>query len=113
MITWWRNGQRRWAALAAMVGFAMVAIYLTVMISEGNNDTSEVVPWALAMLLPSVLSLIAWNTDADRKARVLLLGAAALFLAIGVISIFSLGLGFLVAGFMALFAANELPRLSR
>lgn len=42
----------------------------------------------------------------------MLLGAAALYLAIGVLSIFTLGIGFLVAGFMALFAANELPRSS-
>jgi cytochrome bd-type quinol oxidase subunit 2 len=112
-MTWWRTSQRRWAALAAIVGFALVAIYLTVMISEGNNDTIEVAPWTFGMLLPAVLSLTAWNTDTDRKARVLLLTSAALFLAIGVVSIFSLGVGFLAAGAMALFAANELPRSDR
>ena len=91
----------------------MVSIYVTVMIREGNNSVAEVAPWVLVMLLPALLSLLAWNIDADRRARVFLLGAAILFLAIGVLSIFSLGIGFLLAGLLALFAANELPRVSR
>jgi len=113
VVIWWRTWHRRWAALAAVVGFAMVAIYLMVMISEGNNGIIEVAPWVLAMLVPAILSLTAWSTVTDRRARMMLLGAAALFLAIGVLSIFSLGIGFLAAGLMALLAANELPRSGR
>lgn len=112
-MTWWRSWNRRWAALAAVVGFAMVAVYLSIMVSEGNNSFSEIAPWVLAMLAPAILSLVAWTTEVDRRARAMLLGAAALYLAIGILSIFSLGIGFLAAGFMALFAANELPRSSR
>ena len=113
VITWWRSWNWRWAALAAVVGFAMVAVYLFVMVSEGNNSFIEVAPWVLAMLVPAILSLMAWTTEFDRRARAMLLGAAALYLAIGVLSIFTLGIGFLVAGFMALFAANELPGSNR
>ena len=113
MVTRWRTWHRRWAALAAILGFALVSIYVTVMVSEGNNGVAELAPWVLAMLVPAFLSLSAWSIDADRSARVLLLGAAIIFLAIGVLSIFSLGIGFLLAGFVALFAANELPRATR
>jgi hypothetical protein len=113
VVTWWRTRNRRWAVLAALVGFVIVAVYLTVMNSEGNNDIVEVAPWTLAMLTPAVLSSIASVTKADRRARAMLLGAAALYLAIGVLSIFSLGAGFLAAGALALFAANDLPRSTR
>jgi len=111
--TWWRAWRRRWAALAAIAGFVMAAVYLALIASEGNNGFGEVVPWALAMLVAAVLSLIAAHTEVDQRARVLLFVSAATFLAIGVVSIFSLGLGFLAAGAMALFAANEIPRSSR
>jgi len=113
MLTRWQTWHRRWAALAAILGFAMASIYVTVMISEGNNAVDEVAPWVLVMLVPAFLSLSAWSIDADWRARVLLLGAAIVFLAIGVLSIFSLGIGFLLAGLVALFAANELPRATR
>ena len=113
MTIWWKAWRRRWAALAAIVGFGMAAVYLALIVSEGNNGFGEVAPWALAMLGAAALSLIAANTEVDRRTRVLLLISAATFLAIGVVSIFSLGLGFLAAGAMALFAANEIPRPSR
>ncbi len=56
---------------------------------------------------------IASVTESDRRARPILLLAAAIYLVIGVLSIFSLGAGFLAAGALALFAANDLPRSSR
>ena len=111
--TWWKAGRRRRAALAAILGFVMAAVYLVLIASEGNNGFGEVAPWALAMLVAAALSLIAAKTEVDQRARVLLFVSAATFLAIGVVSIFSLGLGFLAVGAMALFAANEIPRSSR
>jgi hypothetical protein len=91
----------------------MVAIYLALIASEDNNDFAEVAPWALAMFVAAALSLVAANTAVDRRARMLLLVSAAMFLAIGVVSIFSLGVGFLAAGAMALFGANELQQSGR
>ena len=70
--TWWKAWRRRWAALAAIVGFGMAAVYLALIASEGNNGFGEVAPWALAMLVAAALSLIAANTEVDKRARVLL-----------------------------------------
>jgi hypothetical protein len=57
----------------------------------------------------ATLSLVAANLEADQRAKTLLLLSAVLFLGIGVVSIFSLGIGFLAAGAMALFGAIQLP----
>jgi hypothetical protein len=89
----------------------MVAIYVALIGAEGNNDFADVAPWVLAMLTPAALSLIATSTHVDERARILLLVASAFSLVIGVLSIFSLGVGFLASGAMALFAANQLPRV--
>jgi DMSO reductase anchor subunit len=75
--------------LAAIGGFVMVAIYLALIVSEGNNEFTEVAPWALAMFVGAALSLLATITQSDQRARMLLLVSAVLSLAIGVVSIFS------------------------
>lgn len=103
-------GQRLWAPLAGVLGFVMVGIYLVLVLGEGNNSFIAVAPWVVAMSLAAVLALIGAVSESDRRSRTLLLFAAVIFLVIGVVSIFSLGIGFLVAGALALFAANDLPR---
>ena len=57
VVTWWRTRNRRWAVLAALVGFLIVAVYLTVMNSEGNNDIVEVAPLDVGHALVPQLSL--------------------------------------------------------
>ena len=106
-----RVSPRRWAVFATVVGSVTVAIYITVVVAESNNNAVSIVAWASAMCLPVVLSLAGAIIHSERRARTMLLISAVLFLGIGVVSIFSVGSGFLAAGAMALFAANELPRL--
>jgi hypothetical protein len=67
-------------------------------------------PLVMAMAAAATLSLVAANLEADQKARTLLLVSAVLFLGIAILSIFSIGVGFLIAGAMALLGAVQVPR---
>jgi hypothetical protein len=79
------------------------------MVSEGNNSLFEVLPWALVMAVGAVFALASVPIADPRMARNLLLVATALFGVIGAVSLFSIGLGFLVA---AVAAAAGAVRLS-
>ena len=79
----------------------MMAIYVALIIQEGNNSLIGVLPWVVLMGVGAVAALAAAVTRQERLARRLLLGAAALFLVIGFLSIFSIGSGFLVAAVLA------------
>ena len=89
--------RRPWATGAAILGFAMSAVYVTLIVAEGNNSLLEVLPWALAMATGAVIAFVSAHVADRRIARNLLLGATALFGVIGAISLFSVGLGFLLA----------------
>lgn len=94
---------------AAIVGFAMVAVYVTLIAAQGNTSWFEVLPWALPMATGSALAFASAQVVDRRMARNLLLGATAFFGVIGVLSLFSIGLGFVLAGAAAAVGA---PRLS-
>jgi hypothetical protein len=90
----------------------MLAVYVTLIVSEGNNQLWASVPWAVAMATAAALALLGAFRADDDTARKLLLGSAFLSFALGVVSILSIGIGFLVAGGLALLAANRVPRAS-
>jgi len=93
---------------AVVIGFAMLAVYLTLVLSEGNNAISEVLPWALLSAAPPIGALVA-AVDPDRaRARKIVIGAAVLFAIMGVLSLPSIGIGFLIAAIAASVAAVRL-----
>jgi hypothetical protein len=101
--------KRPWATGAAILGFAMLTVYVTLIVAEGNNSLFEVLPWALLMAAGAVVAFASAHVADRRTARNLLLGAAALFGVIGALSLFSIGFGFLLA---AAAAAVAVARLS-
>jgi hypothetical protein len=100
--------RRPWAIGAAVLGFAMLAVYVTLIVAEGNNSLVEVLPWALLMATGAVIAFASAHMADPRVARNLLLGATALFGVIGAISLFSVGLGFLLAAAAAAVGAVRL-----
>jgi len=100
--------RRPWATGAAIVGFAMLAVYLSVIVAEGNNSLFEVLPWALLMATGAVVAFASAHVADLRMARNLLLGATALFGVIGAVSLFSIGLGFLLAAAAAAMGAARI-----
>lgn len=75
----------------------MLAIYLTLMVSEGNNAFFDIFPWALLMAIAPALAFASVFVTDAHIARNLLIGAAALFAMLGVVSLLSIGFGFLLA----------------
>jgi hypothetical protein len=87
----------------------MLAVYVTLMVSEGNNSLFEVLPWALVMAFVAVFALASAHADDPRLARNLLVLATALFGVLGALSLFSIGLGFLLAAAAAAVGLVRFP----
>jgi hypothetical protein len=94
-----------WALGTAVVGFAMVAIYVALILGDGASSFLDALPWATLMALPAAAALAAAYVKDRRIARNMLVAAAVVFLGLGLISILSIGLGFLFAGGLATIAA--------
>jgi hypothetical protein len=99
---------RAWAIASVILGAAMLAVYLGIMMSEGNNTFVYVLPWALLMSIAPALALASVVVLDLRMARNLLIGAAALFGVLGVVSVFTIGVGFLIAAALAAVGAARL-----
>jgi hypothetical protein len=99
-MAWFRQSEP-WATSAAILGFALTAVYVVVILSEENNSFSETFPWALFMTTGAVLALTSTLVANRAVARGLLLAAATVFGIIGGLAIFSVGLGFLLAAVAA------------
>lgn len=91
-----------------MLGFGMLAVYVAVIVGEGNNSLAEVAPWVLLMAIPTVLAFWSVLVREVRVARGLLIGAAALFGIVGALGILTIGIGFLLAAAAALIATSRL-----
>ena len=102
---------RRWATSASLVGFGMLAIYLALILSEGNDTISEVLPWVGLMAVAATLALIAARIHNVQSARMMLIGSAVMYFGIGAVSILSVGIGFIIAGVMAVVGVARLSRL--
>ena len=79
----------------------MLAIYVSLISSEGNNTLVEILPWALLMSIAAGLVLASVFVPSVRTARILLTTGAVLFALLGVVSILTIGLGFLIAAALA------------
>jgi hypothetical protein len=91
-----------WALGAAAIGLAMVAVYIAIIFGlEDNNSLSEALPWIVAMAIPALGTVISVVVSDRRSARFALIGSAVVFIMLGFVSIFSIGIGFLVAGVLA------------
>jgi len=75
----------------------MLWIYLTVMVAEGGNTFFDILPWALLMAIAATVAVVAVLVDDRRMARNLLIAAAALYGVLGLMSILTIGIGFLLA----------------
>ena len=89
----------------------MLAIYLLLILSEGHDSISEVLPWVGIMAVPATLALIAARIHNVQSARMMLIGSAVMYFGIGAVSILSIGIGFIVAGVTAVVGVARLSRL--
>jgi hypothetical protein len=96
-----------------VVGFAMLAAYLALIVAQGGVALIDVLPWAVLMLIAAIAALAAAQFEDRRIARNVMVAAAALFTLLGVASILGIGIGFLVAATLATVAAIRLSGTSR
>lgn len=101
--------KRPWATATAVLGFAMLVVYLTLILSQGGDEIFELLPWALLMATAAVMSFAGVIVREPRIARNLLIGAALLYGVIGAVAILSIGFGFLITGAAAVIAITRLP----
>jgi hypothetical protein len=97
--------RRPWALGTAVVGFAMVAMYVALILGDETSSFLDALPWATLMALPATAALASAYIKDRRIARNMLIAAAVIFTLLGLISILSIGIGFLLAGGLATIAA--------
>lgn len=103
--------RRRPLALAtAVLGFVMVAIYITVIAGEDGNSIAEVLPWAIPMAIAAFAAAGSAVTTDPRIARYAMVFAALVFALLGLVSILSIGIGFLLTAAVAVAAIGESRR---
>ena len=100
---------RPWATVAVAIGFATLAVYIALITNQGGSSFWDIFPWALLMVTAGVIAFFATLTKDPGIARNLLSGAAALWFVIGAVSIFSVGMGFLMAAGAAMIGAGNIP----
>src|SRR3990172_11365880 len=99
---------RPWTFGTAVVGFAMLAAYLALIVAQGGVALIDVLPWAVLMLIAALAALAAAQFEDRRIARKIMVAAAGLFTLLGVVSIFTIGIRFLVAAVLAVLASIPL-----
>jgi hypothetical protein len=100
-----RAGRRVLAGAGAVVALAMTTLYLVIIGEEGDDPFWSVAPWVAAMLVGAGAAVVAAIAGDERLARGSAVVAAALLAALGLVSILSIGLGFLLAALLAALAA--------
>lgn len=89
---------RRFATVSGVIGIAAAAAYLAIAMSEDDRLQNLTLVFFAAMLIGSAFALLAWPLNT----RWLLVMTAGIFVVIGTLGIFSIGVPFLVAGLLAI-----------
>jgi hypothetical protein len=98
---------------AAVVGLVILGVYITLILAENENSFVDVMPWTL-LIATAVFGAFTSTLISDRRtAKTLVVGSAILFTALGLVSIFTIGLGLLLAASVAWVAAVRLSRQER
>jgi hypothetical protein len=79
----------------------MLAIYIGLILGEGNDQIADVLPWALSMAIAAFTAVAATLIENRRLARTLLFASAVMFTILGIVSILSIGIGFLATAGLA------------
>jgi hypothetical protein len=99
---------RPWATGGAILGLVMVVIYVSLILSEGENSIVDILPWALLMAITVAIAFASVFVADQRLARNLLIAATVLFGLLGVVSLLTIGLGFLLAAAAVAIGASKL-----
>jgi len=104
----WKLFRRPWAVGTAVVGFAMLAIYIALIVTQGETSYLAVLPWATLMAIAAIIGLAAAHIEDRRTAGKMMVTVVVLYALLGAVSGFSIGIGFLLAAVLATVAAIRL-----
>jgi hypothetical protein len=90
-----------------VLGIVTLGVYVAIIVAEANDSFADVAPWAGAMLGASVGAIAGSWFLPRRLGRLLLRVAAVVFLIVGVVAIFSIGVLLLVAGVLCLMTSEQ------
>jgi hypothetical protein len=96
---------RAWSLASAAAAAITTSVYLIVITIEGNNSVWDVFPWAMLMVVGSAASLWSALSHNILVSRSMAIGAAVVLGVVGVVAMFSVGLGLLFAAILAGVAA--------
>lgn len=88
----------------------MLAVYVTLILAQGDDSFLDVLPWLLLMGAAVIAAFTSAQMEDARTARSLMIAAAVVFTVLGVLSLLTIGLGFLVAAFLAWQATIRLSK---
>jgi hypothetical protein len=94
------------ALAGAALALVMALTYVALMRGQGDRPLA----WVLAVLVGAAALAAVGSHRSAPRARVLLLAAAALLLALGVLALLTIGLPIIGAGVLCLVAAARRPR---
>ena len=103
--------QRAAASASAVVAALTTAVYVVVILQEGNNSFWDVFPWVVIMLMGTFAALA--SALAPRVGPFSAIAATVILGILGVLAIFSVGVGFILAAVLACLAAVSYPSTAR
>jgi hypothetical protein len=101
---------REWAWVSTAVALATTVVYIALISDEGDNPFWDVVPWVLIMVIGMCAMLMSALVDDSRVSRAFAIAGTLVLGAIGVVSMLSVGLGFVVAAGAGVLAAVRADR---
>ena len=96
---------RAWSVASTAAAALTTAIYVLVIVNEGNNSVWDVFPWAMLMIFGTAASLWSALSANASVGRSMAIGAAAVLGIVGLVAMFSVGLGLILAAILAGVAA--------
>lgn len=97
--------QRTLALGSAVVAALTTGVYVLVIRQEGDDPFWEAFPWVMIMLTGAFLALGSALAPSASVGRFAAAAAAVVLGLLGMVAIFSVGLGFILAALLALLAA--------
>lgn len=106
--------QRASASASAVIAALTTAVYVVVILQEGNNSFWDVFPWVMIMLIGTFAALASALAPGPGIGPFSAIAAATVILGIlGVLAIFSVGVGFILAAVLACLAAVSYSSTAR
>ncbi len=91
----------------------MLAVYIALIVTQDGGSFSEAMPWAMFMTIAPIGAIVASRVHDRRTAKIRLIGSAIVWALLGLVSLLSLGVGFLIAAGAVSVAAIRIPGTDR